>query len=339
MRFIPKQKPGYHETPQSVLQEFVKLSSISCDPQAVTLFDPCAGTGLGVATLGSLLGVDQDSIYAVESVLSRFEACAKQLQFAHVLGPAAFENCSITSNTFSVALIHPPHKDEHGSGVPAIDMVRRALNNLVAGGIAIIVADQVTWGMPEFANQIASLMESGTFLTPWHDETRKMGALACVRRKKSEPYANIRAILRPNGSFKFSIPAGRHPSTWQKIGLSNDEVIGMLNRSPLMAATEPPEVRLMPSPPMELGRGHVALLLASGFLNGVIEKPGEPPHVVRGTARKVEALVSTEDSHDKQNNRITTKIYSEKIELHVRILTDRGTIHELSSGTDKPAEG
>ena len=58
--------------------------------------------------------------------------------------------------------------------------------------------------------------------------------------------------------------------------------------SPLRShLTTTPEVPL-PSPPLALGIGHVALLLASGHLDGVVRAEGGPPHAVRGTARKRE---------------------------------------------------
>lgn len=332
MKFVPKTRPGYHETPLEVIRAATGLIVSPETPAGITILDPCAGEGRAAAYAAQVWGVDQDCVYAIESSVTRARTLAEVIPLGHVLGPCAFESVTISPQVFSVLILHPPHADEHGGGLEvAQNMARRAFNYLCPEGIAIVSADSKTWANPEFAKVVAQHIDIAAFLPKW-----KSGAVDCAtligsRRKRLEPYASIQSILRHPRSVSFEIPRGRHPSVWQRSGVSDDEVIELLNRSPLMAATEPPEVKLAPSPPMELARGHVALLLASGFLNGVIHKPGEPPHVVRGTARKAEVVASSEDGEDDRGNRTKTTIYTERIELNVRVLTSDGKIHELSS--------
>lgn len=335
MKFVPRQKPGYHATSLDAIAAAVDLLAEPEDPAGLLVFDPFAGDGAAVLHLSRLLGVPGERTCCIEASGSRAEALRRSLTGANVLGPAPLSACTISKQSFSVALIHPPHHDEHGGGPgKQAEYTHEALQYLVPHGIALIVADSRCWGEPGFCNRVANSVEHATMLAPWRDGNSTVSMLIGARRRKSESYASLPSILTKQKEYRYPVPAGRLPSVWRKDGHSDDDIIEMLNRSPLMAATEPPEVKRAPEPPMELGRGHVALLLASGFLNGVIQKDGEPPHVVRGTARKVESLVSREDSSNDSGDRVRTSIFTEKIELHVRILTERGTLHDLSSGDD-----
>jgi hypothetical protein len=76
------------------------------------------------------------------------------------------------------------------------------------------------------------------------------------------------------------------------------------------------------SPPLELGVGHLGLLIASGQLAGRITTQGEPPHVMRGVSRKVERVHS-----DDRGREITT----ENVEVIVRTVDDTGKIMEYTA--------
>ena len=81
---------------------------------------------------------------------------------------------------------------------------------------------------------------------------------------------------------------------------------------------------------MQLGLGHLALLLASGSLDGLIEPPDEPPHVIRGTVRKVEYVKSQTSDLDDNNREVVKTVLAEKIVLTVRAVDASGTIHQFS---------
>jgi len=100
----------------------------------------------------------------------------------------------------------------------------------------------------------------------------------------------------------------------------------MLETSPLRNHLSSPLPLKLPSPPLPLGIGHVALLLASGHLNGIVEPEGMPGHVVRGTSRKrsfVSDVTETENTDGGITKRTTI---SEKIDLVIRIVDASGRI-------------
>src|SRR5207249_9116368 len=99
--------------------------------------------------------------------------------------------------------------------------------------------------------------------------------------------------------FRYRIPPGIGPRRFEKIEPTEPELQRMLAGSPLRShLNSPPEVAV-PSPPLPLGIGHVALLLASGHLDGVVQPEGKLPHVVRGTSRKLSFISDvTETEND-----------------------------------------
>jgi hypothetical protein len=84
---------------------------------------------------------------------------------------------------------------------------------------------------------------------------------------------------------------------------------------------------------MSLGKGHLAMMLAAGHLNGVVEHEGELPHVVRGTSIKKEQLAKSEVIKTEDSVKIKTE-YHENIRMVIRTLHADGTINDLDGGND-----
>lgn len=101
-----------------------------------------------------------------------------------------------------------------------------------------------------------------------------------------------------------------------------------LAASPLNAMLQPRPAAERPRPPLALGPGHLALLLAAGQLNGVVRGPDGSPHVVRGTATKVEELVS-EETEQEGKSLVTRRKFTERIKLTVRCVLPDGKIVTL----------
>lgn len=97
----------------------------------------------------------------------------------------------------------------------------------------------------------------------------------------------------------------------------------------LMVPREVPVAR----PPLPLGRGHVAIMLAAGMLNGVVHSSAGS-HVVRGTSRKVEYVSDRVTTEDADTGSVTEKVtHSERIEMSIRAVDQSGVIKTF---TDAP---
>lgn len=100
----------------------------------------------------------------------------------------------------------------------------------------------------------------------------------------------------------------------------------MLTSSPLRSHLTAPVTTGLPSPPLALGIGHVALLLASGHLDGVVHPEGKLPHVVRGTSRKREYVADVTETENDDGSVTKKTTIAEKIELMVRTIDLAGNI-------------
>jgi hypothetical protein len=136
---------------------------------------------------------------------------------------------------------------------------------------------------------------------------------------------------------EYVIPPTWRPSKFLKKGYTDEELDAAVNASglnKLVSFVEPPRVRRPPLPP---GKGHIAMILASGMIDGVLFTP-EGTHVVRGVARKKEYLneeaSGIEIDEEKGEARIK-EVISEKIDLSVRAVGPDGVIHTF---TDNPEE-
>jgi hypothetical protein len=104
----------------------------------------------------------------------------------------------------------------------------------------------------------------------------------------------------------------------------------MLANSPLRShLTSPPHVPL-PSPPLPLGIGHVALLLASGHLDGVVQPEGQQPHIVRGTSKKQSFISNVTETVNEDSSTTTKTTISERIELVIRTVDHSGRIRTFT---------
>lgn len=137
------------------------------------------------------------------------------------------------------------------------------------------------------------------------------------------------SIQAPKG-FRYRIPEGNGPRVFQKVQPTEPELEGMLVGSPLRSYLKSPPETPVPSPPLPLGIGHVALLLASGHLDGVVHPKGKLPHVVRGTSRKHSFVSDVTDTENQDGSTTTRTTISEKIELVIRTVDRTGRIRTFS---------
>jgi len=70
----------------------------------------------------------------------------------------------------------------------------------------------------------------------------------------------------------------------------------------------------------------IALLLASGQLDGTVSPPGEDPHVVRGTALKAPCQPVVTEEVLPDDSVKTTTVIRERIQLVVRAVSRDGVI-------------
>jgi hypothetical protein len=134
----------------------------------------------------------------------------------------------------------------------------------------------------------------------------------------------------------YNFPKAQRPRVWEKGGYTDSEKTRAILGSKLNKILESGKETVLDRPPMPPGHGHVAMLLASGNLDGIVPA-GEDTHVVRGTSIKTTYESERRETFNEETGEITIKtIFSEKPELVVRAVDRNGNLHTLQDSTAKP---
>lgn len=302
------------------------------------ILDPCAGQGEAIRQIGQSLGCRSEQIYAIELDDSRAEVVHAALPQSQILAPADFFGCRVTPNSFSLIWLNPPF--DHGYGGHRVEdgFLRNATEWLMPGGIMALVCPEDTVDEYSDARRHFVTHYENCSIMPFPDGHRPFGEVIVFGKKRSKPevVGFSRLGMKSSESFLpadgicYCIPPGNGPRTFQKVEPTEPELQGMLTTSPLRSHLTAPAETTLPCPPLALGIGHVALILASGHLDGVVHADGKAPHVVRGVARK-RTFVSDVSEVDNDDGSTTTKTtISERIDLMIRTVDFTGKITTFS---------
>lgn len=347
MRLEGRIRGGYYLAPHAALDAVLPLL-VMPKGQPVAICDPCAGEGLALRHLAERLGVPNQQLYAIELEENRGVHLAENLPGANILTPCSFFGCRIASRSMSLIYANPPFDDSgDGSGRVERQFLDRATPMLKADGVLMLIC-------PE---RVALDWDTRRSLLTWYDriytmpfpeEHRNFDEVIVLAVKRSQPanpdkrgYHDDTGVINYRGWGRddlepepYVISPGSGPQQrFEKSQLTPREILDLLDSSPLRQLLETPAEPPLPSPPLELGTGHLALLLASGQLDGLVCPEGEPPHVVRGTVKKVEDVSDVQVDETETSTRTTTTI-TEHIRLAVRVVGIDGVIRTLTQGGD-----
>jgi len=296
-----------------------------------SLLDPCAGEGAAVRQLAELLGFPPERIYAIELDDGRAEMLRATLPEAHVLAPASFFGCRASWNSFSFIWLNPPFDNAYGGHRVEEQFLRTATEWLIPGGVlALVCPEDVIGEFSDLRRHFATYFEHCS-VVPFPAQHRPFNEVVVFGHKRSRIEASgsrsvCWASVQAPEHFVYQIPASNGPRVFEKIEPTELELRRMLANSPLRAHLKAPPGTPLPSPPLPLGIGHVALLLASGHLDGVVSPEGKLPHVVRGTSRKRQYVADVTETENDDGSTTTKTTIAEKIELMVRTVDLTGEI-------------
>lgn len=330
---------GYFPAPTEALDRM--LPYIVPPEGQWSIVDPCAGQGEAVAHIAEMLGCQQGNIYAVELEENRAAHVRSIMPSANVLGPCSFFSCSIGRHSASMLYLNPPFDDSgDGSGRVERQFMDHANSILPAGGLLWLVAPERVVRMEATSRSLMTWYDR-IFVEPWPQHLRRFGevsVLAVKRGRMADPATRKFGDAYTTTPSTYFLPITNGPGQrFVKQALTDGEIVKLLASSPLRRHLNPPETPPLPSPPLELGTGHIALLLASGHLDGLVCPPDEPPHVVRGVAVKVEETTDVSVAESDEEVRTVTTI-TERISMFVRAVGPDGVIHDLTQDGAKVEE-
>lgn len=328
MRLAAQAKLGFYP----VAPEVVRLLAGRLTPPAgpCAILDPCAGTGVAIGLFAEALGLPRESVHAIELSDNRGEACRLQLAGSRVLAPCDFLMSHASPGSFAFAWVNPPFcPDEEGGGRRLEYAFLGKVTPMLAtdGILALYLPErQITSGITRF------LLEWYADLAGLYPPERPYDEILIVGRKRraAVPDVSERATRQylDSTDLSWKLPGSKAPRLFQKTGPTPAELERMVATSPLERFFDPPPPGHQGRCPLPLAKGHLALLLIAGQLNGVLAPEGEPPHVVRGIARKeqYQASCTTEET---EKGSTTKTVLSERIIPGVRVLYADGNLVTL----------
>jgi predicted RNA methylase len=330
MRLAAQMRGGFYPAaPQAVAHAAQFLRPPKRGSFAIA--DPCAGQGDAIRQLGALLGCPQSAIHAIELDDSRAETLRAALPEARLLAPASFFGCRATPSSFSFMWLNPPFDHGYGGSRVEDQFLRIATDWLMPCGVMALVCPEDVADEYSDVRRHFTTYYGNCAIVPFPARHRPFNEVVvfghkCVR-PRVDRFSSVswESVQAPQG-FVYDIPAGAGPKVFQKVEPTETELQRMLANSPLRAHLTAPAAVSVARPPLALGTGHVALLLASGHLDGVVHAEGKPPHVVRGTSRKREYVADVTDTVNDDGSTTTRTTVAEKIELMVRTVDVSGTI-------------
>jgi hypothetical protein len=331
MRLAAQMRGGFYPAPKETISHAARLLHPPKNA-SFSILDPCAGEGAAINQLGEMLDCPRSMTFAIELDDSRAEKLKATLPDARILAPASFFGCRASLNSFSFIWMNPPFDHAYGGHRVEDRFLATATDWLMPGGImAFVCPEDVVGEHSDACRHFARFYENCT-IVQFPEKHRQFNEVIVFGHKRARSKVDEATISWAPTSFVYRIPAGTGPRTFLKVEPTEPELQRMLASSPLRShLTAPPDAPI-PSPPLALGVGHVALLLASGHLDGIVEPEGKPAHVVRGTSRKQEFVSDTSESEDDQGRTVKKTIISERIELVVRTVDLTGNIQTFMDG-------
>lgn len=371
MRLAAQAKLGFYPAPADAIDALAK-HLVCTDPAETRILDPCCGKGEAIKQLSEALAIPQQNVYCVELDAGRGSEAKANLPKATVLAPCSFFGTQIDAQKFGCIYCNPPFDDELGGGGREEEaFVRTSYRLLCTGGVLVLVAPYNTLAKYDVQFLLDTHFRDGHLyrfpmlkfnecvfiglkrsLATTGERALSEGLLLGRMHFGSYRNYNIRGaehldVLGQRGrvlaegqewASQLQVQTWSTPTTWKptrflKAGYTPEELIravagSRLNRL-IEASPEPP----LKQPPLPLAQGHVAILLASGTLDGLVRAPGWDNHVVRGVTTK-ETYYNEEASDytvDEDGEKARVKdVYSERMERKIRAVDSSGTIYSFT---------
>jgi hypothetical protein len=332
MRLAGQVKTGFYPVPPSVIVELLQRLTVESDRTAI--LDPCCGKGAALAQLAAGLQLTPNDLYAVEVDARRGALAAEALPGANLLQPADCLSVACTAASFSFVWCNPPYDDEIGGGRRyEYSFLVRMTDLLSPGGLLAFAVPQKTAHAYDVLGHLSQWYEDVSWFE-YPDEDRhytEVVILAVRRREPREERAySLRELAGNNAVRNYVLHRSVGPRKWAKGGYTDDEAVAVLAGSRLQSIFQPSPPAAPPRPGLQLNEGQRALILAGGFLDGVVKKQGYLPIVVKATPYKEAVTLEPEVDEDEQTGKVkTTTVIQERILLRVRALRTDGTILTL----------
>ena len=306
MRLAAQAKMGYYPTPDRVTERIMRY--LKRDRQGlIRIFDPCAGEGTALNSIGNLLRAET---YGIEIDIDRGRKSKQILTRCLVTD---YQNTRISHKSFSLLWLNPPYDwSARGGEIEKSErferiFLRDCIPYLSIGGILVYLIPQRRLD-GHIANMLSYRFEKlNVFRFPEEEYGAfKQLVIFGVLKRKPEKDDDVAMPLKNCGLQKVILPylpedpqdiyeVPVSPSKARFIFMSktidpeelSEEIIkyGLFEQFGEM--TTPLQMVEKIRPIMQLRYGHLAQILACGFMNGVVwDQDRRNPLLVKGVTKK-----------------------------------------------------
>ena len=364
MREIARVQQGFFPTQDRIVQSVARLVKFP-NPQSgpVVVLDAGCGTGKAIHDLrNSWLAQRPDLNVTLLGIESDKNHC---LQAAYLLASgkgggtalwSAIEDATV-DHPVSLLWFNPPYDRVRGSGRTEAALFNRVKNWPARGTglMLMIVPDYVladaNVGLAVAVERDYELLGLWRYPEPEYKEFKQCVLLARRREKAlnktlmtiprwaSEP--SKWPVLRDDIKPVATLQPVQKAVTLRRTRLSNDVIVDSISHSPLRAgllreaaAPAPPIGR----PLLPLKAGHLALALAGGLCDGIIDANGTR-FLIKGTLSSAVRRVSTKPQIDDSGNKVgEIDTFRTRYEMNVRCLRNSGEIENYTSAEPETEE-
>ena len=357
MREIARVSQGYFPTQARIVRAIADLFKFSgCTQSPIVVLDAGCGTGIAIHDLRETWLTQRPdlnvSLLGIESDKNRCQQAAALLANGKGGGTAlwsAIEDATV-DQPVSLLWFNPPYDRIRGAGRTEAALFNRVKEWPARGTglLLMIVPDYVLAdaevGLAVVVERDYELLGLWRYPEPEYQDFKQCVLLARRREKAlnktrltfprwaaaPSKWPVLRDDMKPVASIQPMLKA----VTLHRTRLGNDVILDSINRSPLRsgllreaAAPAPPIGR----PLLPLKHGHLALALAGGLCDGIIESSGNR-FLIKGTLSSAIRRIATKDQVDAAGRK-TAEIdtYRTRYEMNVRCLRNDGSIENYTS--------
>ena len=328
MRLAGQLKGGYYPTPPRVVDLIRALLTPypvwgrAKRGHLIRLLDPCCGPGDALRQLAdSLRRSVPVETYGVELHSERAEQAAERLD--HVLSSDLFR-CSIANRTFNLLWLNPPYDHDREAKRVEHAFLTQCTRYLEPGGVLVYIIPRAQIARSaRFLTTNYGRVQAWTFPEP---EAELFDQVVLIGECKEHPRPDARALnellqsinelpplradLQPVYDVRHS-PPGAAMFTTRVIdfrkAVAEARARGLWTQDEITDAFWPPTDQTT-RPLMPLRKGHLAMLVAAGFLDNLeLETPGSRV-LVKGRTVKEMVLVREGETHDTYREQLQTSV-------------------------------
>jgi len=320
-------KAGFYPTPDTVC-ELLKAKIIFDLEKGARLLDPCCGKGRTLSRLAD--GVPNLTTYGIE--LDHQRAHAARSRLTKVLWGDALMEMHVSPNTFGLLYLNPPYDDGVSDGAKSqrleVQFLRRYLGILQQGGYLVLVIPYYilkhcakplaryfkvqVLGFPEDEFQVfrqCIVFGRKKLLVPKEEAEQTQSYLEALAGMEPDEFMDEVEALEHLAPVSITVPAPAKPlTTFRARNIDPLEAIPLVRKAGIVKnvlaeLTPRKNNEILPLTPLE--NGHLALMLAGGYMNGAIEKDGRQL-VIKGVVHKSEKVINVREN-DSGEGSITTR--------------------------------